>query len=433
MSVVEKVERVEEDTSKCKYRLTFCAEPKKFEEACELSYQKNKGKYFIQGFRQGKAPRKMIEIQYGKGVFYEDAVERVLPEAYDAAAAESGLDIVLRPSIEVSEINAEKGVVFVAEVYVKPQVSLGDYIGLPYGKSDTEPTEEEIGERVDRDRDKNARTISAERPAQNGDIVTIDYTGYIDGEPFEGGEAKDHDLTIGSGSFVGGFEEQLAGMSAGEEKDVCVTFPEDYHGAEVAGKPAVFRVAVKDVKYRELPEADDEFAQDVSEFDTLEEYRKDIYEKIKTEKTARAKREKEDAVMRALLGKLIANIPEAMYENAVDDYVRNYMDGLYQRGYDPEKYMSYFGMTEETLRERYRPQAEETVKSRLALEAVAEAEGLEATEEDMAEEAAKFAAAYKVDAGMFLKGLDAKTQKSLKQDILTRKAFEFVVEKAVEE
>ena len=433
MSVVEQVERVEDDASKCGYRITFCADPKKFEEACEAAYQKTKGKFFIQGFRQGKAPRKMIEIQYGKGVFYEDAVERVLPEAYDAAVAESGLDVVLRPKIEVSEINAEKGVVFIAEVCVKPELSIEGYYALPYTKYDTEPTDEEIAERVNRDLDKNARTISVERPAEDGDIVTIDYSGFIDGEPFDGGQAEDHDLVIGSRTFIEGFEEQLIGMSAGDERDISVVFPEDYHGEDVAGRPAVFHVAVKDVKFREMPEADDDFAQDVSEFDTFEEYRSDIYEKIKKEKEQRAERDKENQIMRQLVEKLRADIPEAIYDQKVDEHVDNYMDSLYQRGYDPEKYMDYFGQTEQSLRERYRPQAVEAVRSRFALEAVAQAEKMELTEEDIHAEAAKIAEVYKLDADKFLKGLDAKAMKGFRTDVLARKAFEFVVGKAVEE
>ncbi|MCL2461635.1 MAG: trigger factor [Defluviitaleaceae bacterium] len=433
MSVIRQVERVEDDATNCKYKLTFCAGAKKFEEACEQSYQKNRGKYYVQGFRQGKAPRKLIEIQYGKGVFYEDAVEAVLPEAYDQAVEESGLDIVLKPSIDISEITPADGAVFVAEVYVKPELTIDGYYALTYKKMDTEPTEEEINERVNRDLEKNARTISVERPAQDGDIVAIDYLGTIDGEPFEGGAAENHDLTIGSKSFIEGFEEQLIGASAGEERDVRVTFPADYHGEEVAGKDAVFHVTVKDVKYKEVPEADDDFAQDVSEFDTFDEYRQDIEKKIEHEKEHHAEHDREDQVMRQLIERLKADIPDAMYDQRIDDYVDNYKNTLYERGYDPEKYMEYFGQTEDTLRERYRELAVTAVKGALALEAVAKAENMETTEEDIAAEAARLAEAYGMNADKFLENMnkDNKAMKSFKQDALNKKAMDFVVDKAV--
>ena len=424
MSVVE--------LDKNKYKLTFEVGPDKFEEAVSQSFQKNKEKFYIQGFRKGRAPRKLIEIQYGKEVFYEDAINFCLQDAYAAAVDDSGLQVVSKPDIDVEECNAAKGVVFTAEVTVKPVAEISGYSGLTYGKMDLLPTEEEINKRIDADRDKNARMVSVERPAETGDIVTIDYKGFIDGEPFEGGEEDGRELTLGSGAFIEGFEGQLVGSAAGDEKEVNVTFPEEYHDEFCKGKPAVFKVKVNDVRQKELPDADDEFAQDVSEFDTLDEYKRDISEKITADKKSRAEQTRENELTDRLIEKLVADIPEVMFEQRTAQLVNDYKRRLYMQGMNPDTYMQRFNINDEFLTKMNRPAAERFVKVSLALEAVAKAEGIEATDDDVGEEITRMAEDYKVDREIIEKDILANELKSFKSDIVIRKALKFVVDNAVE-
>ena len=423
-----------EDIEKNKVKLTFTVGPERFEEGMRHAYNKNKGRINLPGFRKGKAPRKIIEMQFGKEFLYDDAINFVLQDAYEEAAQTLTRQAVSRPTIDVEEVSTENGVVFVAEVYVKPEMDIDGYKGITYGPKSEEVTDEEIDAEINKAREKNARTITVtDRPVQEGDIVTIDFEGFMDGVPFEGGLGKDYELTIGSHTFIDTFEEQLVGASVGDDLDVIVSFPENYGKEEFSGKPALFKVEVKDIQVKELPEADDDFAQDVSEFDTLDEYKADIRNKLAETKKSQAEHDKENQVMDKLIALLNGEIPEVMVDGRVDSMYQDMGNQLRRQGIDMETYFNFTGETQESIMERQRPTAEAQVKGRLALETVAQKEGLTASDEELDEEMQRMAESYGMDKEKLSSVMGDKDKQALKEDVLVQKALKFVLENAVAE
>ncbi len=425
-----KVEDLEKKNMK---KLTIEVSAEEFETAMEKAYQKNKGKINVQGFRKGKAPKALIEKMYGPSVFYEEAANLIIPDAYAAAADESGLDIVSRPEVDVDQIEKGKPFIFTAEVAVKPEVKLGQYKGIEVDAEAVVVGENEIEADLETVRQQNSRTITVEdRPVQDGDIATIDFEGFVDEVPFEGGKGTDYALTIGSHSFIDNFEEQLIGKNIGEELDVNVTFPEEYQAKELAGKPALFKVAIKGIKKKELPELNDEFAQEASEFDTLDEYKADIRAKIQERKEKEAKSAKRDNVMNKIIEAAEMDIPEAMIEQQKRQMIDDFSQRLKMQGLSMEQYMQYTGMTANKFMETMTPQALKDIQYRLVLEAVAKAENIEVSEEELEEEFKQMADAYKMELDKVKELIGDKEKESLKQDIAVRKAADFVSDSAVE-
>ncbi len=423
------VEKLEGNMAK----LTIEASAEEFEQAIEKAYQKNKNKLSIPGFRKGKVPRKMIEQMYGKEIFYEDAANIVIPSAYAKAVDECTEEIVSQPTVDIVQAEAGKPFIFTAEVALKPEVTLGMYKGVEVEKTDVAVTDEEVDAAIDRERENNARTISVEdRAVRDGDMTIIDYEGFVDGESFEGGKDEDYPLTIGSGTFIPGFEEQLIGAELDKEVEVNVTFPEDYQASELAGKPAVFKCIVKEIKEKELPELDDEFASEVSEFDTLAEYREDVKKNLTERKEAEAKAAKEEKVVEAIIADAKMDIPEAMLATQQRSMADDFAQRIRMQGITIDQYFQFTGLTREAFLEQLRPQAEERIKSRLVLEAVAKAENLEASDEEYTAEIKKMAEAYQMDEDKITEMIGEFEQKSIKEDICIRKALELAVESAVE-
>ncbi len=423
------VEKLEHNMAK----LTIEVGAEDLEKAIEKAYQKNKGKISVPGFRKGKVPRKLIEKMYGEAVFYEDAANALIPEAYDKALEECEEDIVSSPKIEVTSIEAGKGMTFTAEVALKPEVTLGEYKGVEVAKADTEVTDDEIMAAIDKERESNARAIViTDRPVKAGDETIIDFEGFVDGVAFDGGKGENYPLTIGSGAFIPGFEEGLVGANLNEEIDVNVTFPEDYQASELAGKAAVFKCTVKEIKEKELPELDDEFAAEVSEFDTLEEYKADVKKNLEEKKISNAKREKIDAVIDAVVNNATMDIPEAMVTTMQRQILDEYAQNMQAQGLNLEQYMQYTGIDAETMMEQLKPQAESRIKGRLVLEAVAKAENIVATEEDFEAEIKTMAEAYGIEADKAKELLGEKGKKSVMEDVCIKKAQEFIVENAKE-
>ena len=419
------VEKLEKNMAK----LTIEAPADEFEKAVEKSYQKNKNRMSVPGFRKGKVPRKMLEKMYGAQIFFEDAINDLIPEVYsrEVTAAED-LEIVSQPKIEVTQAEAGQSFIFTAEVALKPAVELGQYKGLAVEKNSVEVTDEDVAAELEKVRKENSRTISVEdRAVEDGDIATIDFEGFIDGEAFEGGKGTDYPLTIGSHSFIDTFEEQLVGKNLNEEVEVNVTFPEDYQAKELAGKPAMFKVTVKELKKVELPEADDEFAQDVSEFDTLEEYKNDIRTKLTEQKETEAKNALEDKAVAAVVEGAKMDIPEPMIDLQVRQMAENFARRLQSQGISWEQYCQFTGMTTDKLFEQMRPQALKTIQSRLVLEAVAAAENIIASEEDFAAEIDKMAEAYKMEADKIKEMMGEEEKNSIMKDLAVTKAAEFIV------
>ena len=419
------VEKLEKNMAK----LTIEAPADEFEKAVEKSYQKNKNRMSVPGFRKGKVPRKMLEKMYGAQIFFEDAINDLIPEVYsrEVTAAED-LEIVSQPKIEVTQAEAGQSFIFTAEVALKPAVELGQYKGLAVEKDSVEVTDEDVAAELEKVRKENSRTISVEdRAVEDGDIATIDFEGFIDGEAFEGGKGTDYPLTIGSHSFIDTFEEQLVGKNLNEEVEVNVTFPEDYQAKELAGKPAMFKVTVKELKKVELPEADDEFAQDVSEFDTLEEYKNDIRTKLTEQKETEAKNALEDKAVAAVVEGAKMDIPEPMIDLQVRQMAENFARRLQSQGISWEQYCQFIGMTTDKLFEQMRPQALKTIQSRLVLEAVAAAENIIASEEDFAAEIDKMAEAYKMEADKIKEMMGEEEKNSIMKDLAVTKAAEFIV------
>lgn len=423
------VEKLEGNMAK----LTIEASAEEFEQAIEKAYQKNKNKLSIPGFRKGKVPRKMIEQMYGKEIFYEDAANIVIPSVYAKAVDECTEEIVSQPTVDIVQAEAGKPFIFTAEVALKPEVTLGMYKGVEVEKTDVAVTDEEVDAAIDRERENNARMISVEdRAVRDGDMTVIDYEGFVDGESFEGGKDEDYPLTIGSGTFIPGFEEQLIGAELDKEVEVNVTFPEDYQASELAGKPAVFKCIVKEIREKELPELDDEFASEVSEFNTLAEYREDVKKNLTERKEAEAKAAKEEKVVEAIIADAKMDIPEAMLATQQRSMADDFAQRIRMQGITIDQYFQFTGLTREAFLEQLKPQAEERIKSRLVLEAVAKAENLEASDEEYTAEIKKMAEAYQMDEDKITEMIGEFEQKSIKEDICIRKALELAVESAVE-
>ncbi len=423
------VEKLEKNMAK----LTVEVSAEEVEKAIQAAYQKEKKKITLPGFRKGKAPRQLIEKMYGKEIFYNDAIDAMLPKAYADAADECGEQIVSRPAVDIVQMESGKPFIFTAEVALKPEVALGEYKGIQVEKAPVEVKDEEIEAEVSKERENNARTITVEdRGVENGDLISLDFEGFVDGAAFEGGKGENYDLTIGSGAFIPGFEEQLIGVKIGEDKEVNVTFPEEYHAKDLAGKAAVFQCRVNSIKVKELPEADDEFAQEVSEFDTLEEYKADIKANLLKKKEEDARRVKEDAVIEKIIEGAQMEIPDAMVDYQAEQLVDDFAQRLRYQGMSMEQYMQYTGMTAEQYKEEMKPRALKNIQSRLVLEAVAKAENIEASEEDIEEEYKKMAEQYNMEVDKvkeFMGGLQAD---EMKKDIAIRKAVDLVRDAAVE-
>ncbi len=423
------VEQLEHNMAK----LTVEVPAEDFEKAIESVYQKQKSKISIQGFRKGKVPRKVIEKIYGADIFFEDAANQLLPGAYTQAASESGLDIVSIPAIDVTQIEAGKDLIFTAEVATKPDVELGKYNGVTVTKIDCSVSEEEVEAELESEREKNARTVTVtDRPVQDGDTVVIDFKGTVDGVAFEGGEAENYSLVIGSHSFIDNFEDQLIGKNSGDDLDVNVTFPEDYPQEELAGKAAVFAVTIHEIKEKQLPELDDEFAQDVSEFDTIAEYKESVKENVAKRKEEQATRDKEDEAVAKIVDKSKMDIPEAMIETNVQRMVDDFAQRIAAQGLSMEQYMQFTGMDVEKLKEQMRPDAEKTIKNTLVLEKIAEVENLEVTDEDVEKEIEDTAAMYNMEADQLKSMVNPEQMESLKNDIKIRKAVDFIMENVKE-
>ena len=423
------VEKLEKNMAK----LTIEVAPEELEKAIEGAYQKNKSKISVPGFRKGKVPRQMIERMYGKEVFYEDAVNALIPEAYEKAVDECEEEIVSSPKIEVEQVEAGKPFIFTAEVALKPEVKLGKYKGVKVEKADTEVTDEEVDKEIDKERESNARNIDVtDRAVKDGDIVTLDFEGFVDGTAFEGGKGENYPLTIGSGTFIPGFEEQLVGAEIGKETEVNVTFPEDYQAEDLKGKAAVFKCTVKEIKEKELPTLDDEFASEVSEFETLAEYKADIRGRLEERKAKAVREAKEAAVIEEIIKDSDMEIPEAMIETQQRQMIDEFAQRIQMQGLTLEQYFQFTGASYDQMIEQVKPQAEKRIQSRLVLEAVAAAEKIEATEEDYEEELKSMAEAYQMEVDKVKELLPEKSVQQIKEDIAVKKAAEFVVDNAKE-
>ena len=423
------VEKLEKNMAK----LTIEASAEDFEKAIQKVYLKARGKINIPGFRKGKAPRKLIEKMYGTGVFYEDAANDLIPTAYAEALKDCDLEIVSRPEINVTQIESGKPFIFNAEVAVKPEVTLGEYKGVEVEKSDVEVTDEDINKEVDKERENNSRTIDVDdRAVESGDIIKLDFDGSVDGVPFAGGKAENYTLTIGSGSFIPGFEDQLIGTKIGEDKDVTVTFPEDYHEKSLAGKEAVFKCKVNAITVKELPDADDEFASEVSEFETLAEYKEDIKKKLteKKEKEARAKKEAQ-AVEKAVENATM-EIPDAMIDTQVQSMMEDFARRMQSQGLSLEQYFQFTGMDAKKMHDQMKPEALKRIQNSLVLEAVAKAENIEISDEKVDEEIAKMAEAYKMEVEK-LKGIIGDSERDqMKKDLAVQAAADLIADAAKE-
>ncbi|MGN0464873.1 MAG: trigger factor [Lachnospiraceae bacterium] len=426
---LQNVEKLEHNMAK----LTIAVDAADFIAAMKQSYNKQKGKINVPGFRKGKVPMAYLEKTYGPEMFYEDAANAVIPAAYQAAAVESGLEITSQPTIDAVQMEKGKDFIFTAEVAVKPEVTLGEYKGIEVEKKAIEVTDEEVAKELVNIQEKNSREITVEdRPVQDGDIVNIDYAGSIDGVAFEGGTAKDQNLVIGSHTFIDTFEEQLIGKNIGDEVNVNVTFPEEYHAPDLAGKPALFEVKVNGIKTKELPVLDDDFAQDVSDFDTLDEYKEDIKKKLVEQKEQAAKTEKENAVLEKIVENAQMDIPEAMIETQQHQLADDFAQRLSYQGLQLEQYFQFTGMTQEKFMEDLKPQALKTIQTRLVLEAIVDAENIEVTEEELNAEYEKMASTYQMEVEKIKEILAGAQEESMKKDLAVQKAIDFVAEQARE-
>lgn len=408
--------------------IEFTADKETFDAAVNKAYKKQVGSITVPGFRKGKAPKHIIEKLYGKGVFYDEALNEIAPKAYEDAIKDQNFKIVSQPEFDVTEIGDE-GVTFTAKFYVKPEVEISDYAGIAVTKTVREATDDEVNADIEQTQKRNSRQVEiSDRPAQDGDIAVIDFDGYVDGKQFAGGKADKYNLTLGSGSFIPGFEEQIVGKNIGDEFDVNVTFPEDYHAAELAGKPAVFKVKLHELKFNELPALDDEFAKDVSEFDTFDEYKADVKAKINDRYKAQAESEVEEQLINALIEKLKAEIPEPMFAAETENFVRDFDSRLRMQGLDLGTYFKYTGLDLDALRKQMRPQAERQVKTRLALEKIAALENIAPTDEEINAEYERIAKDAKLDLD---KVKEIVSDEMVREDVAVKKAVDFVKEKAV--
>ena len=423
------VEKMEKNMAK----LTIEVSAEELDKAMQNAYLKARGKISIPGFRKGKAPRKMIEQMYGKGIFLEDAANALIPEHYSKALEECDLEIVSQPEIDVTQAEPGKAFIFTAEVAVKPEVTLGEYKGVEVPKSETEVTDEDIDAEIKKEQEKNSRTVTVEdRGAENGDITTIDFEGFVDGVAFEGGKGTDYPLTLGSGSFIPGFEDQLVGAKAGDHVEVNVTFPEEYQAAELAGKAAVFQCDVKKVETKELPELDDDFAQDVSEFDTLAEYREDVMKNLTEKKEKEARAAKENTAVDKAIENAEMEIPDAMLNTQVRQMMNDFASRMQSQGLTMEQYFQFTGMTAEKMQEEMKPQALKRIQTRLVLEKIAETENIEVSEDEVNEEISKMAEMYKMEADKLKELLGDRELEQMKKDMAVQKAVTLVADEAKE-
>lgn len=421
------VEKLEKNMAK----LTVEVPAEEFDKALTAAYNKNKGRFNIPGFRKGKAPQAMIEKMYGAGILYEDAVNEALDATYGDAAEESGLDIVSRPEVAIVQVEKGKALIYTATVAVKPEVTLGEYKGIEVQRASAEVTEEDIEAELKRVQEQNSRLVTVEdRAVEDGDQTVIDFEGFVDGKTFDGGKGEDYPLTIGSHSFIDTFEEQLIGKNIGEECEINVTFPNEYHATDLAGKPAMFKVTIKEIKKKELPELNDEFASEVSEFDTLEEYKKDIKEKLAEKKEKAAATENEDHVVEKVVENASMEIPEPMIDSQVNNMVNDYARRMQEQGLSLDQYMKFTGMTIESLKEQMKPQAIKRIQTRLVLEAVVKAENITVADETVEKEIAKMAEAYKMEAAQVKEALGDKGIEQMKEDLAVQEAVDFLVAEA---
>ena len=422
-----------ENLEKSMAKLTITVSAETFEEAMVKSYNKNKKNINLQGFRKGKAPRKMIEKMYGPEVFYEDAANFAIPDAYEEAAKDSGLEIVSRPEIDVVEIGKGKDFVFTATVATKPEVTLGEYKGIEVEKKEVKVMAADVNAELDRIREQNSRMVTVEnRGVKKDDTAVIDFEGFVDGEPFQGGKGTDYPLVIGSHSFIDNFEDQLVGKKVGEEVEVNVTFPEDYHEEALKGKPAMFKVTVKEIKVKELPKLDDEFASDVSEFETLKEYKASIKKNLTERRKEEAKREKENKVIEQVVENITVEIPAPMIDEQVRQMIQEFASRIQQQGIGIDQYMQMTGMTADALMAQMRPDAEKRIKTRLALEAVVAAEGIKATAKDVDKEIENMASMYQMEVKKVKEMIGDYEKEQIASDLAVQKAIEFLAKQAVE-
>ena len=424
------VEKLEHNMAK----LTIEVSAEELEKALQGAYNKQKKNISIPGFRKGKVPRQMIEKMYGPEVFYDDAANQLIPEAYGKVYDEEDLEIVSQPKIDIVQIEKGKPFIFTAEVALKPEVTLGEYKGLKVEKISNRVTQKEIDAKLAEEQEKNARTVSVtDRPVQDKDEVVLDFEGFVDGVAFEGGKGENYPLTIGSGSFIPGFEDQLIGANLEEEKEVRVTFPEEYHAKDLAGKDAVFKCTVHEIKVKELPEIDDEFASDVSEFETLDAFKADIKAKIKEQKIAEGKRKQEDKAVEEAVANAQMDIPDAMIDTEVRQMANDFAQRLQQQGLTMDQYFQFTGMTAEKMTEELKPQALKRIQTRLVLEAIVKAENIEISDEKIDEEIQKMAESYKMEAEKLKEFMGENEKKQMKLDMAVQEAVTFLVENAVEE
>lgn len=422
---------ISKEKNQVKFTMEFTAE--EFDKAAADAYQATKGKYAIDGFRKGKAPRKLIEARYGEDVFFEDAINNMFSKAYPEAIETLGLDTVDRPSAEFDQIEKGKGFTVTITVTVKPEVTVKDYKGVKVAKVEHTITDEEVNKELEALQKRNSRMVLVDRPAQNGDTVLIDYAGFVGDEQFEGGTAERQPLSLGSGTFIPGFEEQLVGAAAGEERDVKVTFPEEYHSADLAGKEAVFKCKVHEIKEMEMPELNDEFAKDVSEFDTLEEMKKDSREKLEKAAASKAEYETKNAVLEKVYEANEVDIPDVMVEDQIDEMMQEFDQQLRYQGMDLQKYFEYLNKEPKDFRNELRADAFKKVKTRLIVEAVADAEKLEATDEEVEAELKAMADQYKMEVEKLKEYMKAENYSYVAKDIKMRKAVDFMFENAIVE
>ena len=423
------VEKLEKNMAK----LTVEVSADELEKALETAYQKNKNKFSIPGFRKGKATRQTIEKMYGAAVFYEEAANKLMQMNYPSAVKESGLDIVSRPTVDVVQIEKGKPFIYTVEVAVRPEVTLGNYKGVEVTKVNVEVTEEEVAAALEKERNKNARTISVtDRAVEVGDTAVIDYEGFVDGVAFEGGKGENHGLEIGSHSFIDTFEDQLVGKNVGEEVDVNVTFPSEYHAPDLAGKPALFKVKINEIKTKEVPELNDEFASEVSEFDTLDEFKEDLKKNLVTQKENEAKGKKEDEAISKVVEACTMEIPDAMIETQCEDMIDEFSGRIAQSGLSMDQYLQFSGMTMAKLMEQVRPEAEKRIKTSLVLDAIANAENFEISDEEVDAEIEKMASMYGMEADKLKEYMGEAEKDSMKKDLAIAKAVDFIMENAVE-
>ena len=424
-----KVENLEHNMAK----LTIEVSAEELEKALNTAYNKQKRQISVPGFRKGKVPRAMIEKMYGAEIFYEDAANELMQQTYPSAVDESGVDIVSRPTVDVVQIEKGKPFIYTAEVATRPEVTLGKYMGVTVTKIDTSVTEDEVEAELENQRNTNARTVTVtDRPVKEGDTAVIDFEGFVDGVAFDGGKAENHSLEIGSHSFIDTFEDQLVGKNAGDEVEVNVTFPEQYQAADLAGKPAVFKVKINEIKAKELPELNDEFAQDVAGVDTLAEYKEELKKNLTEKKENEAKKTKEDEAIQKIIDKSKMDLPEAMIDTQCETMVNEFAQRIAQSGLSMDQYLQFSGMTVDQLKEQVRPEAETRIKSSLVLEQIAKEENIEVSDEDINAEIEKMAKAYGMEADKLKEYMGDSEKESMKRDLAITKAVDLIMENVKE-